>query len=117
MEVISKGQNGEIMGVSSCIQNTLDGRILIDIEVQPASRRTEVSGFNDWRNRLSITVTEQARDGQANRAVVQVLSELFELDNYSIEIVQGHTSRMKRVKITGKSTEYITRLIEMELSK
>lgn len=117
MEVISKGVNGEIMGVSSCIQNTLDGRILIDIEVQPASKRTEVSGFNDWRNRLRIAVTEQAKDGQANRAVVQVLSKLFELESSSIEIIQGHTSRMKSVKIMGKSAEHITRLIEMELSK
>ena len=117
MEVIPKGVNGENMGVSSCIQTTLDGRILIDIEVQPASKRTEVSGFNEWRNRLSIAVTEQAKDGRANRAVVQIISKLFEVEKSSVEIVQGHTSRMKQVKITGKNTEYITRLIDMELSK
>ena len=95
------------MDVSSCIQNTLDGHILVDIEVQPESKKSGITGFNDWRNRLSISVSAQAKDGKANQAVMHVLSKIFELDKSAIEIVSGHTSRMKKIKINGKEPREI----------
>ena len=103
------------MDISSCIQKTLDGHILIDIEVQPESKRTGITGFNDWRNRLSISVSAQAKEGKANQAVMHVLSKIFELDKSSIEIVSGHTSRMKKIKIIGKEPEKIIAYILHEV--
>ena len=103
------------MDVSSCIQKTLDGHILIDIEVQPESKRTGITGFNDWRNRLSISVSAQAKDGKANQAVMHVLSKIFELDKSAIEIVSGHTSRMKKIKIIGKEPQKIIAYILHEV--
>jgi hypothetical protein len=117
MEVISNAQNGEIMEFFSCIQNTLDGHILIDIEVQPESKRSGITGFNKWRNRLSIAVTAQAKDGKANQAVMYVLSKIFELEKSSIEIVSGHTSRMKKVKIIKKDSKQIIDSIMAELGE
>ena len=107
MEVISKDFNCDSMDVSSCIQNTLDGHILIEIEVQPESKISGITGFNDWRKRLSISVSAQAKDGKANQAVMHVLSKIFELDKSAIEIVSGHTSRMKKIKIIGKEPREI----------
>ena len=103
------------MDVSSCIQKTLDGHIIIDIEVQPESKRTGITGFNDWRNRLSISVSAQAKEGKANQAVMHVLSKKFELDKSAIEIVSGHTSRMKKIKIVGKEPEKIIAYILHEV--
>ncbi len=115
MEVISKVFKCDIMDVSSCIQKTLDGHILIDIEVQPESKRSGITGFNDWRNRLSVSVSAQAKDGKANQAVMHVLSKIFELDKSAIEIVSGHTSRMKKIKIIGKEPEKIIAYILHEV--
>ena len=115
MEVISKAFKCDIMDVSSCIQKTLDGHILIDIEVQPESKRSGITGFNDWRNRLSVSVSAQAKDGKANQAVMHVLSKIFELDKSAIEIVSGHTSRMKKIKIIGKEPEKIIAYILHEV--
>ena len=115
MEVISKVFKCDIMDVSSCIQKTLDGHIIIDIEVQPESKRTGITGFNDWRNRLSISVSAQAKEGKANQAVMHVLSKIFELDKSAIEIVSGHTSRMKKIKIVGKEPEKIIAYILHEV--
>ena len=103
------------MDVSSCIQNTLDGHILIDIEVQPESKKSGITGFNDWRNRLSISVSAQAKDGKANQAVMHVLSKIFELDKSAIEIVSGHTSRMKKIKLIGKEAAEIINYILHEV--
>jgi len=115
VEVISKVFKCDIMDVSSCIQKTLDGHILIDIEVQPESKRSGITGFNDWRNRLSVSVSAQAKDGKANQAVMHVLSKIFELDKSAIEIVSGHTSRMKKIKIIGKEPEKIIAYILHEV--
>ena len=103
MEVISNPLNGEIMEISSCIQNTLDGDFLIDIEVQPESKRSGITGFNEWRNRLSVAVTAQAK--------------VFGLEKSSIEIVGGHTSRMKKIKIVGKDVKQIIDSIVTELGE
>jgi len=107
MEQMSNSENGEIMEVFSCIQNTLDGHILIDIEVHPESKRVGITGFNQWRNRLSVSVSAQTKDGKANRALIHVLSKIFDLEKSSIEIVSGHTSRMKKVKIMKRNSEQI----------
>jgi uncharacterized protein (TIGR00251 family) len=117
MEVISNPLNGEIMEISSCIQNTLDGDFLIDIEVQPESKRSGITGFNEWRNRLSVAVTAQAKDGKANQAVMHILSKVFGLEKSSIEIVGGHTSRMKKIKIVGKDVKQIIDSIVTELGE
>ena len=105
--MISNSENGEIMEVFSCIQNTLDGHIVIDIEVHPESKRVGITGFNKWRNRLSVSVSAQAKDGKANQALIHVLSKIFGLGKSSIEIVSGHTSRMKKVKILNRNSEQI----------
>ena len=106
---------GENMEVYSCIQNTLDGDILIDIEVQPDAKRSGIIGYNKWRNRLSIAVTAQAKDGRANQAVMHILSTIFELDKSAIDIVSGHTSRMKKVKVIGKESKKIIDSILKEI--
>jgi uncharacterized protein (TIGR00251 family) len=117
MEVISNAQNGETMEVYSCIQNTLDGDILLDIEVQPESKRSGITGFNKWRDRLSVAVTAPAKDGKANIALIHVLSKTFELEKSSIEIISGHTSRMKRIKIMAKDTKQIIDIIMLKLGE
>jgi len=113
--VISKVFKCDIMDVSSCIQKTLDGHILIDIEVQPDAKRSGITGFNDWRNGLSVSVSAQAKDGKANLAVIHILSKIFELDKSAIDIVSGHTSRMKKVKVIGKEPEKIIAYILHEV--
>ena len=47
---------GNNMGVESCIQTTLDGTVIIDIEVQPGSSRQGVVGCNEWRGKLQVAV-------------------------------------------------------------
>ena len=103
------------MKISSCIQATLDGGILLDIEVQPASKRIGITGFNNWRGRLSISVTAEAQQGKANEAVKHILSKIFEVDKASVEIVNGHTSRMKRIRIENINSNEIIDLIKHAL--
>jgi hypothetical protein len=56
------------MDVGTCLIQTLDGALLMEVEIQPGSSQQGVTGFNEWRSRLVIAVKAEAKQGQANRA-------------------------------------------------
>lgn len=96
------------MGLSACIQTTLDGMVLLEIEVQPGSSRQGIVGFNQWRSKLQVAVKAEAQQGKANIAVCNVISTLLKAE---VKVVSGHTSRQKKVSIEGlKTSEIIQRL-------
>ena len=98
-----------IMGVSSCVQMNLQGEVILDIEVQPASSRQGVVGFNKWRNNLQVAVKAEAQKGRANFAVCNVLKTTLGAD---VEIVQGHTSKQKKVKVIGMNSRSLIEKLE-----
>ncbi len=103
------------MGPSTCLTRTLDGALVMTIEVQPGAHRQGIVGFNTWRDRLSVAVRAPAKDGQANRAVLHVLSNQLNIDEASMSIVAGQTSRMKTVRLTNLSMQDILEKVEQAL--
>jgi uncharacterized protein (TIGR00251 family) len=86
------------MSNHSCLQPTLDGGVLLSIEVQPGSQSERLLGVNQWRSRLGVSVRAQAQKGQANRAVIAYLCEVFSMPKAGCSIVNGHTSRSKTLR-------------------
>jgi len=78
-----------------------DKGLMIDIEVSPNSSESKVTGYNEWRKRITLKVRSPADKGKANAEVVEVLSRTFEMPESSIEIVSGHTSPQKTVVLYG----------------
>ncbi len=97
------------MGVESCIQNTLSGDVIIDIEVQPGSSRQGIVGFNQWRGKLQVAVKAEAEKGKANHAVCNVLSKIF---SSPVTVVSGNTSRSKKIQIEGLRANEIISILE-----
>ena len=97
------------MGVSSCVQINLHGEVILDIEVQPGSSRQGVVGLNEWRNKIQVAVKAEAQNGKANFAVCNVLKTTLGVE---IEIVQGHTSRKKKVKVVGMNSKSLVKKLE-----
>lgn len=100
---------GVFVGLASCVQTTLDGDVLLEIEVQPASSRQGIVGFNDWRSRIQVAVKAEAKKGKANYAVCNVLSKIF---SSPVSVVSGHTTRNKKVSVQGLSSEKIISILE-----
>ena len=99
------------MDVSECIQPTLDGALIIEVIVQPSASRNGISGINDWRKSLNISVKAPANGGRANSALITVFATILEISKSSVEIISGHSSRKKRIRIEGISiSELIGRL-------
>lgn len=88
-----------VMELSGCVQTTLDGRVLLDIEVQPGSSRQGIVGINKWRSKLTVAVKAEAQKGKANEALLHVLAKSLSLTKADLEIVSGQISRSKRVSV------------------
>jgi len=97
------------VSLAACVQTTLDGAVLVEIEVQPGSSRQGVVGFNDWRGRIQVAVKAEAQKGKANHAVCNVLSKIFATP---VSVVSGHTTRQKKISIKGLTSTEIIQILE-----
>jgi len=83
--------------------------ITISVRIQPRASKNGVSRMQDGS--LRIRLTAPPVDGAANEALVKFLSDAFSVSKSQVEILSGHTSREKRVKISGKCEEDVIRLL------
>lgn len=107
----------ESMPPHSCVQPTLDGAVMIEIEVQPGAKRQGIVGINHWRGRLSVAVRAEAQKGKANNAVLHVLSTTLKISKDQMKIVSGATSRSKKVRIENLSHDALNKLLEPYLEE
>ncbi len=70
----------------------------LTIRVQPGAKRSEVVGPHG--DALRIRVAGPPVDGKANGELVRFLAEHLDLPERAVEIMRGHTSRTKVVRIT-----------------
>lgn len=90
----------------------VDGSITFLVRVSPGSSRSNVGGNYDGA--LKVAVHARAVGGAANQALVEVIAKAFGCRRRHVEIMSGHASRMKRVRIVGDAVELdksLTRLL------
>jgi hypothetical protein len=66
---------------------------LLHVRVQPKARANAVKGWHGAALRVSVTAAPE--DGKANRAVLALLAETFDVAPSSISLVRGAASRDK----------------------
>jgi uncharacterized protein (TIGR00251 family) len=71
----------------------------LTIRVQPGARRSEVVGPHG--DALRIRVAGPAVDGRANAELVRFLAGHLGVPARDVEIVRGHTSRTKVVRVAA----------------
>ncbi len=82
---------------------------LLKVRVQPRSSREGLTRSADGK--LHVRVSVAPVDGEANEAVLRVLSKALGLRKSQFSLVCGHTSRLKLVKVTGIGLEELARLL------
>jgi uncharacterized protein (TIGR00251 family) len=80
----------------------------IDIYVQPGSSRNEICG--EHGGRLKIKITAPAREGEANEALIEFLSEVFKIPKKIIFLLKGESSRQKVILVELPHSELISLL-------
>ena len=73
--------------------------ILIHVYVKPNSRIDEVKMDDYDPNELLIKTSATPIKGKANKAVIKILSKYLDINSNNIEIIAGHTSQKKILKI------------------
>ena len=70
----------------------------ITVRVKPGSKKGPLVQLG-LDGHLLVYVREPALDGKANTAVRELLAQYYEVPKSQVEIIRGHTSKTKVVKI------------------
>jgi uncharacterized protein (TIGR00251 family) len=72
--------------------------IIIKVYLQPKSSKNEIAGA--YRDGIKIRVTAPPSEGKANKALIKLLAKELQIPESHIEILKGHHSREKILRIS-----------------
>jgi len=75
------------------------GGVYINLHAQPGARREKLCGMHG--DALKLAVRQAAQDGKANAAIVALMADLLGCAKRDVEVAAGHTSRRKRLFVSG----------------
>ena len=76
-----------------------DGTLVLDVKVIPRSQSAKVEELIAT-GKLKIRVRAAPEGGKANNEVCAVLAEYLAVPKRNVEVILGHTSQQKRIKIS-----------------
>lgn len=82
-----------------------DGGVTVQVKATPRAGRNEIAGVRGGR--LLVKVTAPPADGQANAAIIKLLSKQWKVRASDIEVVAGAGSREKVLFIRGATLDDI----------
>jgi len=91
-----------------------EGGALIRVRLKPRSSRNMVEGVEGGS--LRIRITAPPVEGEANRALIEFLSELTGIRKSAFQIDSGLKSREKRVFVAGASASELEDAILSRIS-
>jgi uncharacterized protein (TIGR00251 family) len=78
---------------------------LLRLHIQPGSSKNEIMGLHGGR--LKIKIKAQPMEGEANKTLVEYLSEVLKISKKKIFLLQGESSRQKKVFVELSQSEVI----------
>jgi uncharacterized protein (TIGR00251 family) len=79
--------------------STREETVILSVHVVPRAARNEIVGVEE--ETLRIRVKAPPVKGKANEALVKLLAKTLGVGKNQIEVVSGHKSRRKTVKVEG----------------
>jgi uncharacterized protein len=84
--------------------------VLLSVKLQPRASANEIG--DALGNELRIKVTAPPVDAAANEALVKLLAQQLDCPRNRVEILRGHTSRHKALKLYGFTAEDVVKGLE-----
>ena len=98
------------------MKESKDG-VMIYLEVNPGTRSMCVpSGYNDWRKRIEVKLTQNAQKGKANEQLIENFSSLFGVRISDIDITSGAKSGKKSVLVRGIGYNDVISILRSKLN-
>lgn len=88
-----------------------DGAVSFAVKVVPRANKSEIAGFAG--DALKVRVKAPPIEGKANDALIRFLADALGISRSQIEIVSGHASRRKVVRIRGMNADRIEKAISV----
>jgi uncharacterized protein YggU (UPF0235/DUF167 family) len=85
------------------------------VRVRAGARRTGIAGEHDGALRVDVSAAPEK--GKANRAVAEVLADLFGITKSSVQLLTGSTSQQKRFLLIGIDLEAAQRRLDRALKQ
>jgi uncharacterized protein (TIGR00251 family) len=79
--------------------------VLLSVKLQPRASKNEIG--EPVGDELKIKVTAPPVDAAANEALVKLLAEKLDCARGRVELIRGHKSRHKTIKLHGFTPEQI----------
>lgn len=73
--------------------------MIFQVKITPNAHKNEIVGRKEGI--LNIRIKSVPEKGRANEELVDFLAECLDIAKSKIEIVSGHTSRLKKIRIEG----------------
>jgi uncharacterized protein (TIGR00251 family) len=77
--------------------------LLLSVKLQPRASANEIG--DPLGNELRIKVTAPPVDAAANDALLRLLAQQLHCPRNRVDIIRGHTSRHKTIKLYGLTAE------------
>lgn len=87
------------------------GSAALRVRIQPRSSGNEIVRMEGGG--IKIRLTAPPVDNAANEALIEFLADKLSVAKCRIEIISGHASREKAVRITGVSNDEVLRLLNI----
>ena len=82
-----------------------NGSVTFKVRVQPRASRTELAG--EHAGALKLRLAAPPVNGKANEACRRFLADLLDVPLNAVEIVNGESSRDKRIRVRGITAEQV----------
>jgi len=94
----------------------VDSGVIIDIEVTPGSKVLCVpSGYNLWRKRIEVRLSQNAQKGKANEQLISALADLFGMRSSDISFVNGMHNSKKSLLLQDAGYSHIVDTLKEKL--
>lgn len=84
--------------------------VIIQVQIQPRSSKNEITGLHNGR--LKIKISAPPVNGKANQALIEFIAKALGVSKSKVEIVKGHTSKFKTLKVSGITQEFYRSFLE-----
>ena len=94
-----------------------DGRLRIELRVQPGAKRQGVKGIETDAagvSRLAVRVNAPPVGGKANQAVVRLLARRWGIAASRLSLVKGAAARGKCVEIADGDAQLLDKIVGIE---
>ena len=86
--------------------------LVFNVRVVPRASKSEIVGEHDFA--LKVRIASPPVDGAANAELIKLLAKSFGVSKAQVEIIGGHISKTKQIKIIDLTAEKFLQVVSLK---